>query len=202
MAAFRAPPGGQQGRIGTDLLSRATVVLETGGGRPTMTVRAGPFDPTAAGAGLIEIGVGADGAGNGVPVVGLAVGPAVVAAQLDTGFDDSVDPGIVQGNPALLAALGAAGVAMRPVAPGRTRGCSGVRPYPRWQVEAAELAVIARDGRRVAAFPPPLIEIKDDDACGGIAADPAPFAQIGASWLGRFGATVLDGPGGTVWMRR
>ena len=202
MSAFRAPPGGQQGRIGTDLLRGATVVLETGGGRPTMTVRWGSFVP-AAGAGTIEIGARpAAGAGNGVPVIGLAIGPAAFPAQLDTGFDDGVDPGIVQGNPALLAALEAAGVAMRPVAPGRTRGCSGVRPYPRWRVEAADVAVIASDGRRAAAFPPPLVEIKDDDACGGIAAAAAPFAQIGASWLGRFGATVLDGPGGTVWMRR
>ena len=107
----------------------------------------------------------------------------------------------MQGNPAFLAALGDAGVAMRPAASGRTRGCSGVRPYPRWQVEGAELAVIARDGRRVAVFPPPLVEIKDDAACGGIAADPAPFAQIGASWLRRFGATVIDGPGGRLWIR-
>jgi hypothetical protein len=205
MTAYRAPEGGQRGRIGVDILGRLAVAFAYGGASPAITVRAERLDPgDLAARGFVEIDPpGGPGARpNAVPVLGLSIGPVTVPAQLDTGFDDSADPGVVQVNPALLAALQAHGVAMRPIAPGGTLGCSGARVYRRWRIEAAGLDVTATDGNRVAAYPPPLIEVKDDVACGGIAAFAEPFAEIGASWLGRWRTTIVDGPGGTVWISR
>ena len=135
-------------------------------------------------------------------MIGLAIGPVAVPAQLDTGFDDARDPGVVQGNAALLAALRGQGVAMHPAPAGSTFGCAGTRHYPRWRIDSAALAVIAADGTPATTYPPPLLEIKDDVSCGGIAAFSAPFAQIGASWLSRWRTTILDGPGGRVWLLR
>ena len=210
MGSYQAPAGGQSGRIGTDILGRLSVSIAAYGPSPTMTVRAAPFAPAAAAAdGFVEIDRPATWVAGrrsaelpDIPVVGLAIGPVTVPAQLDTGFDDVQDAGIVQGNAALLTALQAQGVAMRPAPSASTLGCAGLRTYPRWRIETAGLAVVATDGTRAAAYPPPLVEIKDDVACGGIAAFAEPFAQIGASWLGRWRQTILDGPGGAVWMLR
>lgn len=212
MRSFAAPQGGQSGRIGTDILAQLAVAFSYDGASSTMTVRSARFDPaTLTAAGFAEIDLpGFYGAttrrrptdSNDVPVVGLAIGPVTFAAQLDTGFDDARDPWIVQGNEALLTLLRDRGVAMEPALEGDTRGCSGVRPYPRWRIESATVEVIAADGAPAGSYPPPLLEIKNDVACGGIAAFAEPFAQIGASWLGRWRTTILDGPGGAVWMLR
>ncbi len=198
MSAYRAPGGPQSGRIGADILSRLTVVVSTAGASGTIAVGSGRFAPPDARS-FVRI----DGPGDGprdIPVVRLAIGPVTVAAQFDSGFDDEAAPGIVQVNAALLDALKAAGVAMRPAPPGRTLGCAGLRVYPRWRVEGAGLALLASDGTPAGGGPPPLLEVKDDAACGGIAASAAPVAQIGASWLGRWRTTILDGPTGAVWI--
>ncbi|MGO9422922.1 hypothetical protein [Roseiarcus sp.] len=211
MGAYRAPAGKQRGRIGTDLLGSLAVVFSYGESPPSMTVRTDSPNPASLTAtGLVEVGWRGrtrpapreTPASNGVPVIALAIGPVMVPAQLDTGFDDVDDPGILQGNAALLTALRDRGVAMRPAPSAGTLGCAGVRAYPRWRIEAAGLAVIAADGTRAATYPPPLIEIKDDVGCVGIAASAEPFAQIGASWLGRWRTTILDGSGGEVWIPR
>jgi hypothetical protein len=212
MRSYQAPAGGQRGRIGTDILANFAVTFSYGDPAPAMTVHAGSLDgKVLAAAGFTEIGrPGYYGArpeerlpnSTDVPVIGVAIGPVAVPAQLDTGFDDDRDPGIVQGNAALLAALRERGVAMHPVPARSTRGCEGSRPYPRWRIDSAALAVIAVDGAPTETYPSPLLEIKDDVSCGGIAAFSEPFAQIGASWLGRWRATILDGPGGRVWMLR
>ena len=212
MRPYSAPPGGQRGRIGTDILHGLAVAFSYGNPTPAMTVHAGGLDAARlAAAGFAEIGrpgyYGAKGRGgppgaNDVPVVGLAIGPVALPAQLDTGFGDSREPGIVQGNGALLAALRAQGVAMHPAPPGSTLSCAGTRAYPRWRIDTAALTVVAADGTPAKAYPPPVLEIKDDVSCGGIASFSEPFAQIGASWLGRWRTTILDGPGGRVWMLR
>ena len=67
---------------------------------------------------------------------------------------------------------------------------------------SAALAVLGADGTPAKSYPPPLLEIKDDVACGGIAAFSTPFAQIGASWLGNWRTTILDGTAGRVWILR
>ena len=211
MRSYRAPEGGQRGRIGSDILAGLAVTLSYGD-TPVMTVHAGTLNPAAlAAAGFTEIGrPGYYGASandrrpnsTAVPVIGLAIGPVSVPAQLDTGFDDDRDPGIVQGNTALLAALRERGVVMHPAPARSTKGCDGLRPYPRWRINSAALAVIAADGSPAKTYSAPLLEIKDDVSCGGIAAYSEPFAQIGASWLGRWRTTVLDGPGGRVWLLR
>ena len=210
MQSYRAPAGGQRGRIGTDILAELTLTFSYDD-QPLLTVHAGSLDPKAlSSAGLTEIGrPGFYGANVGdrlpesanVPVVGLAIGPIRVPAQLDTGFDDDRDPGIVQGNAALLVALREQGVAMHAEPARLTHGCDGARPYPRWRIEKAALSVLSADGAPAKTYPSPLLEIKDDVSCGGIAAFSAPFAQIGASWLRRWRTTILDGPGGALWAR-
>lgn len=212
LGSFAAPAGGQRGRIGTDILAGLAVTFSYADPAPGMTVHAGNLDPAPlTAAGFVEIDrPGYYGAvaserlpgSTGVPEVGLAIGSVAVPAQLDTGFDDARDPGIVQGNAALMAELRQNGVAMHPVPAGSTLGCAGLRPYPRWRIDLAGLEVARADGTPAKAYPAPLLEIKDDVACGGIAAFSKPFAQIGASWLGRWRTTILDGAGGRVWMPR
>ncbi len=212
LGSFAAPAGGQRGRIGTDILAGLAVTFSYADPAPGMTVHAGNLDPAPlTAAGFVEIDrPGYYGAvaserlpgSTGVPEVGLAIGSVAVPAQLDTGFDDARDPGIVQGNAALMAELRQNGVAMHPVPAGSTLGCAGLRPYPRWRIDSAGLEVARADGTPAKAYPAPLLEIKDDVACGGIAAFSKPFAQIGASWLGRWRTTILDGAGGRVWMPR
>lgn len=200
MSEYRAPPGGQAGRIGMDMLGPLRLEIAAGGPSPSLTLSSTPFDRNAlAAAGFVEIDRARD-AGAVTPTVGLAIGAVTFPAQLDTGFNDSVTPGVVQGNAALLGALREAGVAMAPAPGAATFGCSGLRTYPRWRIETAELALIGTNGARVAAYSLPLIEVKDDAACGGIAASSTPFAQIGASWLGRWRNVAIDGPSGAVWI--
>ncbi len=212
MGSFAAPAGGQRGRIGTDILAGFAVTFSYAGPAPGMTVHAGSLDPAAlTAAGFVEIdrpgyyGAAASDrlpGSTGVPVIGLAIGSVAVPAQLDTGFDDARDPGIVQGNAALMAELRQNDVAMHPVPAGSTLGCAGPRPYPRWRIDSAALVVVRADGTPAKAYPAPLLEIKDDVVCGGIAAFSKPFAQIGASWLGRWRTTILDGAGGRIWIPR
>ncbi len=212
MDSYAAPAGGQRGRIGTDILAGFAVTFSTADPAPAMTVHAGSLDPASlAGAGFVQIdrpGYYGGAASRrlpdstDVPVIGLAIGPVAVPAQLDTGFDDARDPAIIQGNAALLAELREQGVAIHPVPAGSTLGCAGLRPHARWRIDSAALAVVGADGTPAKTYPPPLLEIKDDISCGGIAAFSTPFAQIGASWLGRWRTTILDGPGGRVWMPR
>ncbi len=200
MRPYRAAGGQQLGRLGDDLLGRLALEIETAEPSPALTVRAGPLDRAALEArGFTEIDRPAPQEAR-VPTINLAIGAVTVPAQLDTGFADDVDPGLVQGNAAFIEALRAHGVALRPAPAATTLGCAGLRSYPRWRIDGAELVLMASDGARAATYAPPLIEIKDDDACGGIAAFPTPFVQIGASWLGRFGTTILDGPGRAVWI--
>ncbi len=145
MGSFAAPAGGQRGRIGTDILAGFAVTFSYAGPAPGMTVHAGSLDPAAlTAAGFVEIdrpgyyGAAASDrlpGSTGIPVIGLAIGSVAVPAQLDTGFDDARDPGIVQGNAALMAELRQNGVAMHPVPAGSTLGCAGPRPYPRWRIE-------------------------------------------------------------------
>ncbi len=128
------------------------------GDTPVMTVHAGSLNPAAlAAAGFTEIGrPGYYGPSandrrpnsTAVPVIGLAIGPVSVPAQLDTGFDDDRDPGIVQGNTALLAALREQGVVMHPAPARSTKGCDGLRPYPRWRIELGRAG--CDRGRRIA----------------------------------------------------
>ena len=81
-----------------------------------------------------------------------------------------------------------------------TVSCSGTYTYERWQIEREEVSIITPDGRVVASYPPPLLELKTDVHCSGISMFDEPFAQIGAFWLSRWGTSVFDGLNSTVWI--
>jgi hypothetical protein len=81
-----------------------------------------------------------------------------------------------------------------------TLGCSGTYAYERWQIEQEAVSIIAPDGRVVASYPPPLLELKTDVNCSGISIFDEPFAQVGAFWLSRWGTSVFDGLNSTVWI--
>lgn len=213
MGGYRAPAGGQRGRIGTDVLSLGVTEFhyET---RPAFAVvGTATCDPaTLRNAGFVEIGRYGDGANPGqgrpepgsprVPVIGLRIGLVAFPAQVDTGFDDERAPRVVQANGALIAKLRAAGVAMHPAKGPPTLGCGGRGISEYWQIDTASLTVRTLGGEPIGAYPPPVLQVKTDLACGGIARFDQPFGQLGASWLLRWGASVFDGPGERVWIRR
>ena len=82
-----------------------------------------------------------------------------------------------------------------------TVGCSGTYTYERWQIEHEEFSIVTPGGHVVASYPPPLLEVKTDAHCSGISTFAEPFAQIGASWLSRWGKSVFDGLSSAVWIR-
>jgi hypothetical protein len=119
---------------------------------------------------------------------------------VDTGYGD-LPQGVVQVNAALMRILRDTGIPMR-LLPSDvvTVGCSGTYTYERWQIEQNELSIVTLDGHTVASYPPPSLEVKTDTRCSGISTFAEPFAQIGASWLSRWGKSVFDGWSSAVWI--
>jgi hypothetical protein len=212
--SYRAPPGGQKGRIGTDFLSLRAIEFHYETQPPFATVGDTACDPPALRqAGFVEIGLPGYYAANtahlrpgpgrlNVPVVGLRIGPVAFPAQVDTGFDDEVEPEVVQINAALLAVLQGAHVSMHLVNGPPMFSCTPMRPNDYWRVESAPVKVDAVSGQVAGSYPPPVLEVKLGQACGGIANFNEPLGQIGASWLRRWGTSVFDGPGERIWVRR
>jgi len=211
LRSFAAPPGGQLGTVGTDFLSLRSIEFRYEPPQPFATVGNKGCDRDALlHAGLVAVGMPgyyeADvsrlkpGMPN-VPVIGLRIGTLAFPAQLDTGYGD-LPPGIVQVNAALMRALRAAGISAHPLPSDVvTVGCSATHAYERWQIEEAELSIVTAEGSIAARYPPPVLEVKTDTRCGGISHFTEPFAQLGASWLSRWGNSVLDGAGSAVWIR-
>ena len=81
-----------------------------------------------------------------------------------------------------------------------TVGCSGTYTYERSQIEHYELSIVDLGGHAVVSYPPPILEVKADTRCSGISTFAQPFAQIGASWLSRWGKSVFDGLSSAVWI--
>jgi hypothetical protein len=212
MRAYRAPPGGQKGRIGTDFFSVRSMEFHYEARPPFVIVGDTACDPIMLReAGFVEIGLEGyyaaetahlkPGAARlNVPVVGLRIGSVAFPAQVDTGFDDEIEPGIVQINAALLAALRNAGVSMHPVNGPPMFNCEPMRPNDYWQVDTVPLTVTAAQGEVAGAYAPPVLEVKRGYACGGIANFHEPLGQVGASWLRRWGTSVFDGPGERIWV--
>jgi hypothetical protein len=135
-----------------------------------------------------------------VPVIQLRIGGVTFPAQVDTGYGD-FPRGVVQVNAALMRTLRLTGMAMHSLPSDVvTIGCSGTYTYERWQIEREEVSIITPDGRVVARYPPPLIEVKTNVHCSGISTFDDPFAQIGAFWVSRWGTSVFDGLNSTVWI--
>ena len=113
MRAYRAPGGGQKGRIGTDILAKRMIEFHHDATPPFLIVGSAACDPALLrAAGLVEVGVpgnyGGDPAARrrglpNVPVIGLRIAGFPVPAQVDSGFADIAAPGIVQVNQPLMA---------------------------------------------------------------------------------------------------
>jgi hypothetical protein len=135
-----------------------------------------------------------------VPVIGLRIGQVSFPAQVDTGYGD-LPQGVVQVNAALMSTIRAAGIKGHAVPSDvATVGCSGTATYERWQTDYDELSIVTGEGIIVASYQPPLLEVKTGAHCSGISTFAEPFAQIGTSWLLRWGTSVFDGLNSTVWI--
>jgi hypothetical protein len=214
LRSFSNPGGGELGVVGTDLLSRLSIEFHYEQPHPFAAFATKACDEAALQrAGFV--GVGLKGYYHAdwsqlkpempdVPVIGLRIGQITFPAQVDTGLGD-VPKGILQVNGAVMRTVRAAGMRMHPVRNDVvTFTCSGRINFERWQMEYEELAVVTPDGKTVAKYPPPLLELKSNNGCGGISGYAEPFAQIGASWLSRWGTSVFQGLGSrlssTVWI--
>jgi hypothetical protein len=210
LRSFSAPLGTPLGTIGTDFLSlhsiefhyaqsQSLAVLGTGACDKTMLRRAGFVSVGLPGYYEADVSRLRRGMPN-VPVIGLRIGQVSFPAQVDTGYGD-LPQGVVQVNAALMNTIRAAGIKAHAVPSDvATVGCSSTSAYERWQIDNDELSIVTMEGIIVASYQPPLLEIKTDAHCSGISTFAEPFAQIGASWLSRWGKSVFDGVNSTVWI--
>jgi hypothetical protein len=210
LRAFAAPLGRQLGTIGTDFLSLRSIEFHYEPLQPFAALGMKTCDaPTLRRVGFVAVGLPGyyeadlsrlkSGMPN-VPVIGLRMGQVTFPAQVDTGYGD-LPPGVIQVNAALMRILRATGMPVHSLPSDVvTVGCSGTYTYERWQIEHEELSIVTPAGDIVASYPPPLIEVKTDAHCSGIATFAEPFAQIGASWLSRWGTSVFDGLSSAIWI--
>jgi len=211
LRSFAAHRGGELGVVGTDFLSLLSIEFYYEQPQPFAALRRKGCDRTTLRrAGFIAVGLPGYYEANlsrlkrgmpNVPVISLRIGQVTFPAQVDTGYGDNNPRGVVQVNAALMRTLRATGMPAHSVpAHVVTVDCSGTYNYERWQIEHEELSIVTSDGNIVASYPPPLLEVKTDARCGGISAFAEPFAQIGASWLSRWGKSVFDGLSSAVWI--
>jgi hypothetical protein len=210
LSSFATPLGAQLGIVGTDFLSLRTIEFHYDWSQSFAALGREACDQASLRrAGFAAVGLpgyyGADlshlkrGMPN-VPVIQLRIGGVTFPAQVDTGYGD-FPRGVVQVNAALMRTLRLTGMAMHSLPSDVvTIGCSGTYTYERWQIEREEVSIITPDGRVVARYPPPLIEVKTNVHCSGISTFDDPFAQIGAFWVSRWGTSVFDGLNSTVWI--
>jgi len=211
LRSFAAPPGGQLGTVGTDFLSLRSIEFHYGQSQPFAALARKACDQARLRrAGFVAVGLPgyyeADlsrlkrGMPN-VPVIGLRIGGVTFPAQVDTGYGD-LPQGVVQVNAALMRTLHATGMPVHSLPSNVvTVGCSGTYAYERWQIEHEKLSIVTPGGNVIASYPPPLLEAKTDAHCSGISTFAEPFAQIGTSWLSRWGTSVFDGLSSAVWIR-
>ena len=209
LRSFSAPLGGSLGTVGTDFLSLLSIEFHYEQPQPFASLGRACDQAVLRHAGLAAVGqpgyYEADlsrlksGIPN-VPVIGLRIGQITFPAQVDTGYGD-FPLGVVQVNAALIRILRDTGMPVHSLPSDVVSvGCSGTYNYERWQIEQDELSIVTLDGHIVASYPPPLLEVKTDKRCSGISTFAEPFAQIGASWLSRWGKSVFDGLSSAVWI--
>jgi len=209
LRSFSSPVGGSLGTVGTDFLSLLSIEFHYEQPQPFASLGRTCDHAALRHAGFVAVGLPgyyeADlsrlkrGMPN-VPVIGLRIGQITFPAQVDTGYGD-LPQGVVQVNAALMKIFQGMGVRLN-LLPSDvvTIGCSGTYAYERWQIEHDELSIIDLGGHIVASYPPPMLEVKTDTRCSGISTFAEPFAQIGASWLSRWGKSVFDGLSSAVWI--
>jgi hypothetical protein len=209
LSSFSAPLGGALGTIGTDFLSLRSIEFHYEQPQPFAALGRACDQAVLRDAGFVAVGLPGyyeadlsrlkSGMPN-VPVVGLRIGRTTFPAQVDTGYGD-LPQGVVQINAALMRILRDAGMPAHLLRSDVvTVSCSGTYTYERWQIEHDRLSVVGVDGHTVASLPPPLLEVKTDAHCGGISTFAEPFAQVGASWLSRWGTSVFDALSSGVWI--
>jgi hypothetical protein len=141
-----------------------------------------------------------------IPVIFVRVGLVIAPAQIDTGFSETGSVrGVVQVNEALFAGLRNAGIAMTPFTEVQfsIRDCRGNDVTPAlWQLKGVPLQIATREGNALFAYEDALLEVKPTPTvCGGIATTSEPMGQIGAEYLRRWGAVVLDPFNEQVWLK-
>jgi len=209
LRSFSAPLGESLGTVGTDFLSLRSIEFHYEQPQPFATLGRTCDPAVLRHTGFVAVGLPGyyeadlsrlkSGMPN-VPVIGLRIGQITFPAQVDTGYGD-FPQGVVQINAALMRVLRDTGMPVRSLPSDvATVSCSGTYTYERWQIEQDELSIVTLGGRSIASFPPPLLEVKTDAPCNGISTFAEPFAQIGASWLARWGTSVFDGLSSAVWI--
>ncbi|MDE2578798.1 MAG: hypothetical protein KGL46_08350 [Hyphomicrobiales bacterium] len=192
-----------RGVIGADVIARFVLQLSPGEAYAAPAcaegkLRAAGFAPIAQTGFFARA---AAGARPNVPVVFVSLAGIRAYAQIDTGYDDRLLAPTIEINPAFLAALRAAHAPL--VAAGKVKVATCAGPQSRGVfTSAAPLDITSEEGaplRRIARY---NIVVKSDAACGGVGAMAEPAAQLGASFLRIFGATVFDAGGGRVWIKR
>jgi hypothetical protein len=209
LGSFSTPLGGSLGTVGTDFLSLRSIEFHYEQPQPFATLGSACGQTALRQAGFVAVELPGyyeadlnrlkSGMPN-VPVIGLRIGQITFPAQVDTGYGDHPE-GVVQVNAALMRVLRSTGMTVHSLPSDvATVGCSGTYTYERWQIEHDELSIVDLGGHTVASYPPPMLEVKTDTRCGGISTFAEPFAQIGASWLSRWGKSVFDGLSSAVWI--
>jgi hypothetical protein len=210
LRSFTGPQGTPLGTIGTDFLSLHSIEFHYGQSQSFAVLGTGACDKIVLRrAGFVSVGLPGYYAADvsrlrpgmpNVPVIGLRIGQVSFPAQVDTGYGD-LPQGVIQVNAALMNTIRAAGIKGHAVPSDiATVGCSGTSAYERWQTDYDELSIVTEEGIIVASYQPPLLEVKTGAQCSGISIFAEPFAQIGASWLLRWGTSVFDGLNSAVWI--
>ncbi len=225
----------QAGTLGTDFLSVHPFTLDYEGGF-VLASQTTPFcsDAELAAAGFVSISTAGfyardtwtrkplgdviediDGGTRGafvpnVPAVPLRIAGVDAVAQLDTGFDDVLEPHAMNVNQAFLAAI----VARDPRAlvrnAARDLSLTTCVPGVKEDVDAYELApgyaatIVALDGTPARVEPRAVLFAKHPPRaaarCGGIGMWHVPAAQMAASYFVDAGIVVFDPVRARVWM--
>ena len=138
---------------------------------------------------------------SNVPVIFANLGGIRAAAQIDTGYDDSVFPHTIELNPAMFDQVSAA-MPLVQVGTVSIRTCAGTtRSVPVYVAPQQRLRFENETGSELLAFSGFYVLRKEPGACGGIGGLARPAAQIGASFLRAFGTTVFNPKADEIWIR-
>lgn len=204
----RIPEGGQLGVVATDFLSLLTADFAYAGERKRVVLGKARCRPeTLRARGLIPIrqsgyfssdpGHVGEGRPN-VPVVFLDIAGVKVPAQIDTGYDDIERRPSIDINAALFNRLIGEGVRLREQDSIGVMTCAGAETRSVYQLSAVTL--LDDRGNRIRELGTTNLVRKAGNACGGIAGQREPAAQITASLLAGLGEIVFDPRNDTVWV--
>ncbi len=202
----REPPGGQFGVLGTDFLSLLTTQFsESGvhiGVKPcdAAKLRAKGFTPISQD-GFFSADIGRTTRGRpNVPVVFVSIGGLRAFAQIDTGYDDALEPHSVDVNEPFFDELERSGATLERGRDIWVATCSGRESRRVYKVRGRPLLIETETGALVRRVDDFTVIVKRPNGCGGIALMSMPAAQLGASFLKTFGTTIFDPKSDRVWI--